>query len=359
MITKQLAEEIVGQTMIRLNHNLNVMDTNGMILASGDADRIERIHEGAAYVAKSKTPLWITEENLTNWHGTKPGVNMPVFFQEKLVGIIGITGNPEDLKEIATLVQLTTEMMVHQSLITSRVEWIRKLKELIFEELTSSEPPSPLVKERLSLLQFKETGPFVTLLIESNDFLPSPQRTIELLESHFEKDSVLIGHSQLNELFILSSGLDDSSLNTKIPKLFQLSQKNSSVRIGVGSPVETLKEVWYSYKTAKNALEFGPKDKQLIYFEDVELLALLKRNPQSEVQQFSKRILNGLSEDMLHTLTVYFACNTNSTTSAKTLDIHRHTLSHRLNKVKEITGYDPSIFKDAVSLNIALLLRDG
>ena len=36
MITKQLAEEIVKQTMIRLNRNLNVMDTNGMILASGE-----------------------------------------------------------------------------------------------------------------------------------------------------------------------------------------------------------------------------------------------------------------------------------------------------------------------------------
>ena len=36
MLTKQLADEIVEQTMIRLNRNLNVMDTNGMILASGE-----------------------------------------------------------------------------------------------------------------------------------------------------------------------------------------------------------------------------------------------------------------------------------------------------------------------------------
>ena len=358
MITKQLAEEIVEQTMIRLNRNLNVMDTNGMILASGETARIERIHEGAAYVAKSKDTLWITEENLTDWHGSKPGVNMPVFFKEKLVGIIGITGNPSDLKEIATLVQLTTEMMVHQSLITSRVEWIRKLKELIFEELTGSEPLSPLVKERLSLLHFKETGPFITLLIESHDLLPSPQRTIELLEGHFEKYSVLIGHSQLNELFILSWGMDEASLNNKLPGLFQLLQKNSAVRIGVGSSVKTISEIRHSYLTAKNALQYGPESKQLIFFEDVELLALLKINPQSEIDQFTNRILIGLSDQLLHTLTVYFACNTNSTTSAKTLDIHRHTLSHRLNKVKETTGFDPSIFKDAVSLNIALLLRE-
>ena len=142
MITKQLAEEIVEQTMIRLNRNFNVMDTNGMILASGETERIERIHEGAAIVAKTGEVLWITRSNMKEWHGTKPGVNIPIHFKQRLVGVIGITGNPEDLHEIATLVQLTTEMMVHQSLITSRTEWKRKMKELIFEELIGNEPPS-------------------------------------------------------------------------------------------------------------------------------------------------------------------------------------------------------------------------
>ena len=287
------------QTMIRLNRNLNVMDTNGMILASGETSRIERIHEGAAFVAKTGEVLWITEDNLSDWHGSKPGVNMPIHFQKKLVGIIGITGNPEDLKEIATLVLLTTEMMVHQSLITSRVEWIRKLKELIFEELTGSELPSQIVYERLDLLKFNGTSPYVTLLIESNNFLPSPQRIIEQLEDQFEKNSVLIGHSQLNEIFILLGGMDSASLKIKLSKLLHLLQKDSTVRIGVGNSVHTINEIRYSYTTAKNALQFGKLNQHLIYFEDIELLALLKNNPPAVTEQFSKRILNGLNEQLL------------------------------------------------------------
>ena len=98
--------------------------------------------KGRHIVAKTEEVLWITEENMADWHGTKPGVNMPIHFQQQLVGVIGITGNPAELREIATLVQLTTEMMVHQSLITSRAEWKRKMKELIFEELISGEPLS-------------------------------------------------------------------------------------------------------------------------------------------------------------------------------------------------------------------------
>ena len=70
MLTKQLADEIVEQTMIRLKHNLNVMDTNGMILSSGDEERIDKIHEGAAHVAKTGEELWITKKEY-NGHGTE------------------------------------------------------------------------------------------------------------------------------------------------------------------------------------------------------------------------------------------------------------------------------------------------
>ena len=359
MLTKQLADEIVEQTMIRLNHNLNVMDTNGMILASGEEIRINKIHEGAAYVAKTEEVLWITEENIAEWHGTKPGVNMPIHFQQQLVGVIGITGNPTDLREIATLVQLTTEMMVHQSLISSRAEWKRKLKELIFEELVSGEPLSLIVKERLSLLEFSTISPFSTLLIEFKSFLPSSQRIIEKLEDQFEKNTVLIGHSQLNEVFILISGMTEANLKKKLSTLLPNLQKDSFVRIGIGYSARSLDEIHYSYTTAKNALQFAQPTQHLIYFEDVELLALLKRNTSStETTRFSNRVLNGLNEQLKHSLSVYFSCNQNNTIAASTLEIHRHTLTYRLRKIEEISGYNPSNFHEAVLLKIALLLDE-
>jgi len=359
MLTKQLADEIVEQTMIRLNRNLNVMDTNGMILASGEEQRINKIHEGAAFVAKTEEVLWITKENMADWHGAKPGVNMPIHFQQQLVGVIGITGNPADLREIATLVQLTTEMMVHQSLITSRVEWKRKMKELIFEELISGEPLTSIVKERLSLLEFSTINPFTTLLIEFKNFLPSSQRVIEKLEDQFEKNSVLIGHSQLNQVFILISGMTQTILKRKLSTLLLSLQKDSFVRIGVGNSVNALDEICYSYTTAKNALQFAQPTQQLIYFEEVELLALLKKNASSsEASRFSKRVLKGLNEQLKRSLSVYFSCNQNNTIAAATLEIHRHTLTYRLRKINEISSYNPAHFHDAVLLKIALLL-DG
>ncbi|GEN83169.1 transcriptional regulator [Sporosarcina luteola] len=358
MITKKLAEEIVEQTMVRLNRNLNVMDTNGMILASGEAERVDRIHEGAAHVAKTREPLWITDGNSTEWHGTKPGVNMPIHYKDRLVGIIGITGNPGELKDIATLVQLTTEMMVHQSMITSEVEWKRKIKELVFEELIGGGSLSSFVIDRLSLLEFEMKEPYLTLLVQTKNLPTSPQRLIEVMEEQFDRNTALIGYSQLNELFIVLSDVKPSVLEMKINKIHNLFQADSAVKIGVGLLADELEGITHSYETAKLAINYGPAHQHLHFYDDIELLALLKSSSSLTKERFAPRILTGLSNQLIETLTVFFDHNQAIGETADALSIHRHTLTYRLRKVKELTSLDPTRFQDAILFYIALSLRE-
>lgn len=358
LITKKLAEEIVEQTMVRLNRNLNVMDTNGMILASGEKDRVDRIHEGAAYVAKTRRPLWINDKNTSEWHGAKPGVNMPIYYKDRLIGVIGITGNPEELRDIATLVQLTTEMMVHQALITSESEWKRKIKELVFEELVDGGPLSPIIIDRLSLLEFNITGPYLTLLVQTKNVPASPQRLIESLEEQFERNTALIGHSQLHELFIVLSGVNLSVLDKKLQRILALFQKDASVEIGVGLPVSNLEGIAHSYETAKNAIQYGHVNEQIHHYDDIELIALLKSGPSQLKERFAGRILVELNEQLIETLETFFEYDQVIGETAAALDIHRHTLTYRLRKVKELTSLDPTRFRDAVLFHIAMLLRD-
>ncbi|WP_432363315.1 CdaR family transcriptional regulator [Sporosarcina sp. UB5] len=357
MITKKLAEEIVEQTMVRLNKNLNVMDTNGMILASGEKERIDRIHEGAAHVAKTKRPLWINDDNAAQWHGAKHGVNMPIYYNDRLVGIIGITGEPEELRDIATLVQMTTEMMVRQTLITSETEWKQKMMGLIYEELTEGGPLSPIVIDRLALLKFNMTGPYLTMLVHAKNLPASPQRLIESMEKLFERNSVLICHSQLNEVFIVLSDAKPSALDRTLQKILALFQKDASVQIGVGLPVEQLDNIAHSYETAKYAIQYGHSNQQIHHYDDIELIALLKSRPTQLKERFTKRILDGLNEQLIETLEAFFEHDQAIGETANALDIHRHTLTYRLRKVKELTSLDPTLFRDAVLFHIALLVK--
>ncbi|MGN4127351.1 sugar diacid recognition domain-containing protein [Lysinibacillus sphaericus] len=105
MLTIKLAEEIVYQTMLRLHRNINVISPTGVILASGDKMRIENIHEGALFVTKTKKTLIINDKNIDKYPNTKPGINMPIMYQDEVIGVIGITGHSEEMLEIANLVQ--------------------------------------------------------------------------------------------------------------------------------------------------------------------------------------------------------------------------------------------------------------
>ncbi|MFX3673397.1 MAG: CdaR family transcriptional regulator [Paenisporosarcina sp.] len=355
MLTKQLANQIVEQTMVRLHRNINVMDTNGMILASGEKERVENIHEGALFVAKTQEPLWITEENVGEWPGTRPGINMPVYYQDHLIAIIGITGDPYIIKEVATLLQLTTEMMIHQSLIVSESEWKRKMKEMVFEELISSHSFPPVLFERLNKLRFPLKSPYFTVLVR----IPSSSHyhgVVQQLEDYFENEDVLVGHSQLNEFFILTAGMNTEKIHNKLQRLPQFLHKYNP-RIGTGKAVDQIEDIHHSYQTAKLSLHYGLPSNEITFFEEVEVLSLLKKSNSTEARQFSERILKGLDDKDILTLKEYLECNQQLAFCAETLKIHRHTLSYRLKKINEASGYNPNVFQDALLLQLALWLK--
>src|SRR5204862_94618 len=61
--------------------------------------------------------------------------------------------------------------------------------------------------------------------------------------------------------------------------------------------------------------------------------------------------------DLLGTLQIFFDQNCCPSTTARSLAIHRNTLSYRLDKVTSLTGLDPRRFDDAIQMRLALLLR--
>ncbi|RCX18478.1 PucR-like helix-turn-helix protein [Fontibacillus phaseoli] len=61
-------------------------------------------------------------------------------------------------------------------------------------------------------------------------------------------------------------------------------------------------------------------------------------------------------EEMLTTLETFFQMDCNVSETAKRLYIHRNTLMYRIDKIKQETGLDVRTFRDAVLINLELLL---
>lgn len=94
---------------------------------------------------------------------------MPIMYQDEVVGVIGITGESEEMLEIANLVQLTTEMMTHQAIVESKSEWQRKNNDYIFEALVHGSKLEGTLNERIQKLPFALAAPFQVILVSLSE----------------------------------------------------------------------------------------------------------------------------------------------------------------------------------------------
>jgi PucR C-terminal helix-turn-helix domain/GGDEF-like domain len=90
------------------------------------------------------------------------------------------------------------------------------------------------------------------------------------------------------------------------------------------------------------------------------LFRVLASHPQ-EVRSFYEDTVAALvryddqySTDLLGTLTAYLANNCSMNATAQSIHAHRHTVGYRLERVKELTGLDPSASEDRERLSLGL-----
>jgi len=93
---------------------------------------------------------------------------------------------------------------------------------------------------------------------------------------------------------------------------------------------------------------------------NIHLERLLHSIPEEQRIRFIEQAVNRsdllLEPEIVTTLETYFAMNCNVSDTAKKLYIHRNTLLYRLDKLKQDTGLDVRLFRDAVLVKLLLLL---
>lgn len=358
MLTQDLAKEIVEQTMVRLNRNINLMNEEGLIIASGNKNRINQIHAGAVEVLRTGKPLIITKNAIEHWRGSLPGINLPIKFQDNIIGVIGITGEPDTIMEFGELVKMITEMMIQQHFIAEQLEWKQLIKEQIFEELLKEMYKEETIIQKLNMIKANLQSPFQVALIDINHNHLNKRDLLQILfNGIFNEEQTLVGFLNVNRIFILTSNLQEKNIKQKLEVIFtKLTMKNISSRIGLGTPVIDFTQIRHSYLEAQKALKLGSVKQHLIAYTEIETIALLTGLDERSRLQYLNRVIGNLPNKLVITLENFFTHNQNIGECAKTMYIHRNSLIYRLKKIKELTGYDPQIFNDAITLRLAVWL---
>jgi len=347
-LTQQQAQSIVDRMMEVIPYNVNIMNDKGIIIGSGDKNRLYTLHEGAMEAISNKKMIEISEGGLY----TKPGVNAPIIFQDKIIGVIGITGIPKDVRPLVELARITAELLVNQEYVISQRKIKEQLKdEFLYELIYLNDNYSQEFKERGDSLGIDVSIPRVAVVITFREGYIGEVKS-KLLNFLTTNEFYL----KLNPSTIVIFLYYDNLVNKRVDMFLSI-EEGYYFQIGMG-----LNENIFgiSFKQAMKAIVIGKKleSKSKIHlYKDIAFISLLATFKGNADMKTIIDKLEGESQlDLLSTLSTYINMNGQINKIAQVLHIHRNTLNYRLEKVEEVTGKNPKNFIDLFQLYTAYIL---
>ncbi|WP_461640498.1 sugar diacid recognition domain-containing protein, partial [Leucobacter sp. BZR 635] len=104
-----LAQRIVDELAPAIQENLNLMDSQGFIIASSDVSRVGTLHPGAREAAATNEVVAVHAD--TARPGERPGVNLPLEHRGRVIGVVGVTGKPAKVRSLAPVLVLTIALL--------------------------------------------------------------------------------------------------------------------------------------------------------------------------------------------------------------------------------------------------------
>lgn len=377
LFDQPLAQQIVDRTMKIIDSNVNVMDSRGRIIGSGDAERLGELHEGALLAISQQRIVDIDNEVTRHLHGVRPGVNLPLRVDGQIVGAIGLSGDPTRLRQYGELVCMTAEMMLEQARLLNMLAHDSRIREELVLNLIRAEQLPEALAEWAQRLGIDLHQPRVAVVVAIDggqlgvEHAMAELQQLQVLLSTPEQDN-LIARVSLTEIVVLKPALgaakrwDPQAQRQRIDALLLHMQQNSDlrVRVALGNYFTGLGSIARSYLTAKTTLAVGKRrapEQRSYCYQDLMLPVLLdglRDGWQADELALPMARLNAEDSSGLlrRTLNLWFAHNVQPVATAKALFIHRNTLENRLNRISGLTGLNLSNFDDRLLLYIALQL---
>ena len=364
------AKQIVQRAMKIIPWSVNVMDEDGIIIASGEPSRLHQRHEGAILALKENRVVEIDTATASKLKGVRPGINLPMSFHGQLIGVVGITGEPEEVRAYAELVKMASELVIEHMALIEQKQWDKRYREDLINQLIMREPPAEALHAMVSYLGIDLQLPRVVAIIE----LRQPDReALRNLMDYFENRARnhLVTFTDFNELIIikpitLKNGSWDLQQEQRDLQNFKSWAEYSGFsRIVVGGYFTGETGLHRSWQTAKAAQAMVKRQKvknQYVFYHDYALPSLLSDVADSwQMQELSglwRKLVEHDSKGVLQTtLRAWFEQNCDLSQTAKHLHIHVNTLRYRLQRCESILQININGLKSILWLFIGMQLQ--
>jgi carbohydrate diacid regulator len=342
-----LAQKIVDSIMGIVKYNINIMDKSGYIIASGSPSRIKKLHMGAIKALELQEPYYIYEDTEME----KKGINVPFRYQNEIVGVIGVSGEPAQVEEIAHIVRATAELMIEKQFYDNKAyAQETRVRDLINDIIAH---PS-LQTEKETISRMKEYG--LDLNVERNivifRLIGSDHDRLDLLKSYLGHGEYIVKESNQDAIVLL---VNDQNMCQRIEHIISNHPCLSKAYVGFSST-----DIQASYASALSMVNIAERlrlTQKVLSIDDyiIEEIAF-KLTPDGHHQKIYNRFLSHHNhEELSETLIAYVQSGFDKSQTCTRLFIHKNTLYYRMQRIEEITGMNTQNLRDMILLYMTLL----
>ncbi|MCZ0703018.1 carbohydrate diacid regulator [Natronobacillus azotifigens] len=362
-VSVALAQEIVEQMKQIINQEVNYMNQKGVIIASTDPNRIGNFHGGAKTVIETNQKLIIDYDK--QFTGTKKGINVPVKMENETIGVIGITGEKEEVEKYGEIIKKMTEILIKENYLNTLSFRKREQDRLLIETLRQHKQWDEQTKIQLNLLDFDRSLNYTCVVGKPSSYFSNQEHVYHGLDHYFTHNQSCHYAVLQDTVYLLFKTNHAATVTNELNKLnhFLFHELKLNYHFGI-SPVENLAVTIYQhFKQAEHALTWALVEAQsIVFYQDMDLGLLITTLKTEAKTAFVDKMLGAIPENerekLKEILLTYGANNKSITKSCETLFIHKNTCQYRLNKLKDYTGYDPKDINDYVKLYLAFILDD-
>lgn len=355
-ISSFLANNIVKEMKKIIGKDLNFIDSNGIIIASTNLERVNTFHEGAKEAISKNKTIKIMRDN--EYNGAKKGINLPLKFNKELVGVIGISGETKEVEKYGQIIKKMAEILIKEACYQKKIEEENEEEKIILEALLleNLQPNNTIIFSKdFSKFEKKGSGSVISIKL-LNNHLNSIKKTFSEIKNIVKKKD---GFLMLNKTIITVLYFHNSK--NDILKFLTPFLEKENLLIGVGELKKTYTDFKNSYSESITALDWGIKNKNKItFYQELELELIVKNLDFNTSSTYKNKIFKTLSQkeiqEVKEIFILYEKYNGSLQKIAFELNIHPNTLQYKLNKIAENINLDMRKYKDFSKLKIAFLI---
>lgn len=351
-MSNRLFQGIIHQMKDSVDRVIGVVDESGLIIACSELVKIGEVRQEA------RDELAYTSDSVVIGGYTY----RPIVTGAKWEYVVFVEGEDKEADKFASV--LAVSLANIKNLYDEKYDKNSFIKNIILDNILPSDIYIKSKELRFNTEEMRVV--FLIKFLSKSDLLPYdmvqnifPDKNKDYVISVGEKDIVLVKEV---------SGITDTKKIEKIAKTVAdtlNSEFYAKVSIGIGTPVDNIKDLAQSYKEAQVALEVGKvfdNEKNIVSYENLGIGRLIYQLPTTLCEMFLQEVfkngsLESLDRETLMTIQCFFENNLNVSETSRKLFVHRNTLVYRLEKIRKLTGLDLREFDHAITFKVALMVK--